>query len=126
MTGPAETADVAIAAIPARVAKGAALLDEAKPGWWRHVNLATLDVADCVHCTLGQLYGRFSLGLLMLFGGRLLPYTPTRHGFSGSTSSVGDAGGFRTFRALTAEWTRVILERRADASYAKAPEGGAA
>lgn len=40
----------------ARVKKGAALLDQAIPGWWRRVVFNRLDMGDCNSCVLGQVY----------------------------------------------------------------------
>lgn len=39
-----------------RVARGAALLDKMKPGWFNKVNDQTLKLTNCVKCILGQLY----------------------------------------------------------------------
>ena len=44
-----------------RVARGAALLDDRRPGWWREdrhrsIDLDELDIDDCTACVLGQLY----------------------------------------------------------------------
>ena len=37
------------------VANGAQLLDEKHPGWWRSIDLDTLDLANCTECICGQL-----------------------------------------------------------------------
>lgn len=41
----------------ARVAKGAALLDEKRPGWERQIDLGTLDVQNGTCCVTAQLSG---------------------------------------------------------------------
>jgi hypothetical protein len=41
----------------ARVAKGAALLDEKRPGWEREISLSTLDIASPTRCVTAQLSG---------------------------------------------------------------------
>lgn len=41
----------------ARVAKGAAHLDQLRPGWFRDVDTGTLTLSSCQQCVLGQLYG---------------------------------------------------------------------
>lgn len=46
-----------------RVAAGAAVLDKMHPGWEQKINTGTLDIVSPVHCVLGQLYGRFGLGI---------------------------------------------------------------
>lgn len=39
------------------VTRGAKLLDERVPGWWRRIRLETLKMSDCSLCVLGQLFG---------------------------------------------------------------------
>lgn len=39
----------------ARVAKGAAILDQARPGWWNRIDVGTLTLSDPCHCIVGQL-----------------------------------------------------------------------
>ena len=39
-----------------QVARGAALLDERKPGWHRQINLERLDMANPCLCVLGQVF----------------------------------------------------------------------
>lgn len=46
-----------------RAAAGAALLDDQRPGWWRAINVAELDMSDGHHDVLGQLYGDFIRGM---------------------------------------------------------------
>lgn len=46
----------------AAVSRGAALLDRTHPGWAGQVDLAFLDLADCVACVLGQLFGAYADG----------------------------------------------------------------
>lgn len=41
----------------ARIAKGAALLDEKRPGWERLLDLDTLDIRSGDHCVTAQLSG---------------------------------------------------------------------
>lgn len=42
--------------IEARVARGAAWLDEKYPGWFNVIDLGTLKLSDCHQCILGQVY----------------------------------------------------------------------
>lgn len=39
-----------------RVARGAAMLDEKRPGWAAEIDLSVLELAYPCHCVLGQLY----------------------------------------------------------------------
>lgn len=45
--------------IEARVARGAAWLDENHPGWERRIDLADLQLSSSCRCVLGQLFGDF-------------------------------------------------------------------
>lgn len=49
-----------------RVTSGAMLLSQRKPGWERKINLALLDADSNQLDVLGQLYGRYDVGLKML------------------------------------------------------------
>lgn len=42
--------------IEARVARGAAWLDQNEPGWERRVDLAKLELQDSCRCVLGQVF----------------------------------------------------------------------
>lgn len=50
-------------ALNERVERGAALLDEHRPAWWRSVVFRDLEMWSCSKCVLGQVYGRFGDGL---------------------------------------------------------------
>lgn len=41
-----------------RVAAGAALLDEKRPGWWQRIDLSTLRMENGCACILGQEYAQ--------------------------------------------------------------------
>ena len=47
----------------ARVAKGAALLDEMRPGWAEGILLDHLQMSSVCACVLGQVYGAFYRGM---------------------------------------------------------------
>jgi hypothetical protein len=99
-----------VSTIAERVTKGAALLDEREPGWWQRINLDTLDLWSPCKCVLGQLATHLGDDwewhtIVAQFG--LRPWTDADHGFN--------ADGVQTkeqYDALTAEWKRVITERR--------------
>ena len=48
------------------VEKGAGLLDQKRPGWANEINTETLEMHDCYRCILGQLYGHYFTGTMML------------------------------------------------------------
>lgn len=99
--------------IAERVAAGAAWLDENVPDWVERIDLARLDVSDCVDCVLGQLFGGFSGAPRELIG---FDAYPERKGFDLDARLVYTEA---PYRRLTAQWRRVIEERRtrpADAS----------
>lgn len=45
------------------VARGARLLDERRPRWFRQIEPATLNLSQSCNCVLGQIYGDYSAGL---------------------------------------------------------------
>jgi len=51
--------------IATRVARGAALLDERRPGWAGEIG-RRIDLWDCDECVLGQLYEDFATGVATL------------------------------------------------------------
>jgi hypothetical protein len=51
-----------------RVADGVALLDEMNPGWWDGIDLETLRIEYADSCVLGQVYGSFAAGCMLLSG----------------------------------------------------------
>jgi hypothetical protein len=98
--------------IKARVARGAALLDEKLPGWHERVGLEKLDLSRPCYCILGQEFREMAegtgesgwdVGLIDLFGDDA--DEAGRYGFTVQHDS-------QSFAALTAEWKRVILARR--------------
>lgn len=61
-----------------RVTRGAARLDQAKPGWWNQIDEGTLSLESCGRCLLGQLYHGFWLGAAVLWN-RTYQDTRTAH-----------------------------------------------
>ncbi len=51
-----------IASFTRRAERGAALLDQQKPGWWKDINPDSLDLMSNYDCVLGQVYGYFTYG----------------------------------------------------------------
>jgi hypothetical protein len=43
--------------LQAAAARGARALDTLRPGWWRRVRVADLDMADSTRCVVGQVCG---------------------------------------------------------------------
>lgn len=104
-----------------RVAAGAALLDEHRPGWDRvGVSLDGLDMADCHDCVLGQMFGHYSHAFRrfnadwtiangILVDGQAMPL-----GFAAYTEDDGtDAEVDAEYAELTAAWRTLIETRRA-------------
>jgi hypothetical protein len=105
------------------VARGAAFLDEKRPGWADRIDLDSLSLEDCTMCVLGQEYeddpaydssefgNPFEAGAWQLFGEAFNfdDNAPVliEHGFSEK------GGNLAAWEALTNEWLRVLRERRA-------------
>ncbi len=91
--------------ITERVRRGAALLDEKRPGWWRDIDLGRLDIDSCSTCILGQIgggkYGAYTSAMSELGLG---DYEDVEYGFDG------DYPG-----ALTEAWRDLIGQRLAQA-----------
>ena len=107
-----------------RVAAGAALLDEKRPGWWQRIDTDTLDMGETCGCILGQTYeanGRstpFDMGCVDLFGSKLGVYgwvaddgwdAATEHGFSLGPQAYEES----EWAELRAAWVALIEARRA-------------
>jgi hypothetical protein len=103
------------ATIEARVARGAALLDEKLPGWVERIDLDKLKLSSGCNCILGQTWDGPTSADSSPFGAHadalaLGGDDDIEHGFN--------AGGEDWFsnepeyEALTAEWKRLILARR--------------
>ena len=110
-----------MSAIAERVAAGAAFLDEYDPDWWRAVNLITLDLNDGGLCILGQRCPQEVLRNFDLDADPENAYVAhLRHLASGGDEfeqydwaidhGFISRGPFEP--GLTAEWKRVIGERR--------------
>lgn len=85
--------------------RGAALLDKAKPDWFKNVNLDILNQTSASRCVVGQAFGNYTDGLRVLFGGSSTCAEDVSHGFDVQTE---DAGLLNTI------WKEIILEKRAD------------
>lgn len=105
----------------ARVAKGAALLDEKKPGWEHQINLDTLNISSGTTCVTAQLSGvrNFKTGMEQLGLTEGDDGTYVAHGFN-SESCGGNCEGFgngcpqdNAFAALNTLWREVITGRLA-------------
>lgn len=122
-----------MAAIADRVAAGAAFLDEHDPGWWRAdveraIDLDALNLGLTEHCILGQRcpvdtyfnshewMGRYDALAAALSGIEACDRSDLDDwaiplGFQAAAEDEDTEDG--EFDALTAEWARVITERRA-------------
>ena len=99
--------------IAARVARGAALLDEKQPGWVERIDLGALWMRDTCGCVLGQLYedpadpmrdDGYWLGLRALEIPARPVSAPERFGFA-----VEDP---QDYGALDAAWRTLVESRR--------------
>jgi hypothetical protein len=97
-----------------RVERGAALLDERRPGWWDEVDVGSLDLRQCDLCILGQLWGDYLDGrgeVVRLGYGYRAQEESIRHGFDVSRRIHADLHA--DYAALTDLWRAAIERRRA-------------
>lgn len=80
-------------------------LDDDRPDWYEHVNLATLDMSSHLDCLLGKVYGGYDRGLVALYG--------AYHRFDVSTP------GITAFAAAFPRrlWVVEVLDRRRPAAW---------
>lgn len=100
----------------ARVARGAALLDEERAGWWRTIDLDALDLNNACGCVLGQVFADHAAD-------------PHESGYDWALANLGEGDWVRgfgflvpagltpaeeaaAFAALTEAWRSLIEERR--------------
>jgi hypothetical protein len=101
--------------ISARVANGAALLDEKEPGWYSQIDTDVLDLEHPCGCVLGQTWDGYAEPWESPYEAHLEKLFTGRGGRGEWSAAYGFSllyteGG--AFDALTAEWRRVILARR--------------
>ena len=91
-----------------RVTRGAAILDQKKPGWEREIDLASLELSDSCHCVLGQIYGHYCDGvdILGVFNGRCTGMSVAEAGFITYPSEHISA-----YAKLDEAWISLIKER---------------
>jgi hypothetical protein len=95
--------------ISKEVKRGAAFLDEKRPGWEFEINTRRLDIASHCSCLLGQLYGSYVRGVKSCAPNGLFGFNPiwaVRHGFLALNGAEG-------FRSLSHQWTLLITQRLA-------------
>lgn len=125
------TKETSMSSIQERVAKGAAWLDEVRPGWRDAINLDTLDICDGHHCVCGQVFAADALSALGKQDYRPSGFYYIASGFAGYVNAV--AHGFMWSLgtddardteacALTAEWRRVIHQSLPVADHAPTRE----
>lgn len=103
------------------VAKGAAVLDSAQPGWVNLVDTEELDIQSTEDCILGQVFGDYIFGLQYLqeVTGLLFetgdPATrrelQSSHGFDATYGIGPDL--WEEMESLAVAWIRLINARRA-------------
>lgn len=93
-----------------RVAKGAALLDQERPGWAKAIDVGRLNIEACSRCVLGQLFGHYESGvtaipLLGPTGGR------SGRGFTLRGVEASDEEADVNWRLLQDAWIELIADR---------------
>lgn len=102
-----------------RVERGAALLDEKRPGWWRDIDLERLNIWSTCDCTAGQQPGGYAATMNLLGIGHSAE--SAAHGFEPYAPDpdlpIAEFGRAiaEECEALTAAWRDLITSRRAAA-----------
>lgn len=99
-----------------RVERGAAWLDETRPGWWREVDLATLDLGSSCRCVLGQVFEKDAalrsyngFDYVVYKVGPHREYWPEDHGFDFDLYRYGE--GADAYAALDELWISAVKAR---------------
>ncbi len=87
-----------------RAARGAAVLERAKPGSVALLDVDTLDIALGSNCALGQIYGNYGDGLKVVFRNQSIEDGITSYGFNGINADDN--------AELTKSWKRLVLAAR--------------
>ncbi len=103
------------------VARGAELLDKAKPGWAEEIDMGELELSCPGHCILGQLFGDFCFGVDELCDAGLMEDSfASPYGFDLSFDKVWDQNdnsydfglcGKQLYDLLQVEWIKQINQR---------------
>lgn len=109
----------------ARAARGAKLLDEKQPGWWKRINQPMLDMSNASRCIMGQAWmphngftHRGWSGISDLFGED--PHKgAVKYGFTISDTALNTyIEEKKVWDLLASAWIYEIRERRAAAERA--------
>jgi hypothetical protein len=100
--------------ITERVERGAALLDEKRPGWWQGIDLDRLDIGSPCNCVAGQLgTGEDPYSLTVSALGIWGADEECEHGFEAPFAMITSD---REYGPLTEAWRDLITRRREMAS----------
>lgn len=94
-----------------RVARGAAHLDEVRPGWWNEIDVGTLTLRDPCCCIVGQLVGGSSFSRFSADVARLFPELPTVSIATATFYGVDIGSGLWRFSDLQDTWIEAIAAR---------------
>lgn len=109
-----ETQVIERTSLASRVRAGVALLDREQPGWTAKIAVDRLDIRNGAICVLGQMYGEFAAGSVLLFGKEYADAEEYDHGFSGFLPGWYDHGEYlQGCRGLTRLWAYVVRTRQA-------------
>lgn len=97
---------------------GARRLDRFEPGWWRQIDLGTLELDSTRSCICGQLFSARAEtycedGFEYVVAGRHRSFTgnPEHYGFDAPDAYDGAGSLMAMYRALDGLWTLAIKDR---------------
>ncbi len=121
-----QLAAITLDAARGRAQRGAALLDDAAPGWASQVDPGTLHLGDGQACVLGQLHGEYRRGLgrarIVDFSSAPRRFvSPVDLGFQ-AVGMLGEAAEALDYAHLTRAWREEIGARQPPGSEAEGRE----
>jgi hypothetical protein len=90
------------------VARGARLLDQKRPDWYRDINIDTLDMGVCYDCILGQLYRDYGNGVHAVLA---ITDEPANYGFSIHREYGEPPASEKEWKLLADVWIKEIQNR---------------
>lgn len=94
-----------------RVTRGAALLDQKRPGWAGRIDIATLRISSCQACVVGQLFGVAERFAPFTHGIEALGIYGSQEDYGFALAGPFNAEKTRRWQFLQDAWIEAIADR---------------